>query len=111
MKLLFICSHNKDRSKTAEDIYKDVEGVQVKSAGVELGADNIVTKELVNWADAIVVMDEKHDRQKFKLLQRFPYLEPMKKRIEVYDIPDKYIRGEPELVYLIKQKTKDHFGI
>ncbi len=109
MKILFVCSNNKDRSKTAEDLYKDDPRYEVKSCGVDVGAETEVTKDLVNWADAIVVMDERHDRQEFKLHQMFPYLMPMKKEIIDFDIPNKFVRGDPELVRLIKENMEKHF--
>ncbi|HMJ90222.1 MAG TPA: hypothetical protein VK530_10420 [Candidatus Acidoferrum sp.] len=37
-KLLFICSRNKWRSRTAEEIFHGLPGYEVKSAGTEPGA-------------------------------------------------------------------------
>lgn len=106
MKILFVCSNNKDRSKTAEDIYKNDPRFEVRSAGVNVGATQVVTKELVNWADVIVVMNEKEDRQEFKLHQNFPYLRPLKKKIIDFDIPNRFARGDPLLVAMIKEKVE-----
>ncbi len=111
MKILFICSRNKDRSPTAEDMYKGLPDIQVKSAGVDPDAINIVTKEMVEWSDIIVVMDGIHDRQLFKLHQKFPFLKPMNKKIVDFGIPDQFVRGEPRLVELISSKMKEHFGL
>jgi|SRR3990167_3627695 len=111
IKLLFVCSNNKDRSTTAEDLYKNDPRFQVKSAGTELGATQPVTKELVNWADTVVVMSDKEDRHAFKLYQKFPYLRPMKKRIIDFNIPDNYIRGDPELVKLIQERMERYFPV
>lgn len=110
MKILFVCSSNKDRSKTAEDLYKDDHRLEVKSCGVDLDAEAPVTKELVNWADVIVVMDDTHDRHSFKLLQKFPFLKPTHKKIVNFNIPDEYVRGEPALVSMIKENMKKHFN-
>ena len=109
MKLLFVCSNNLNRSKTAEDLYKNDTRFQVKSAGVNVGATQGVTKELVNWADAIVVMNEKVERHIFKIYQKFSYLEPMKKKIVDFDIPDTFLRGDPKLIELIKTKMQENF--
>ena len=110
MRILFVCSNNRDRSKTAEDLYKNDLRFEVKSAGVDVSAEEQVTRELVNWADVIIVMNDKEDRQVFKLHQKFPYLRPMKKKIIDFDIPDNYTRGHPELVDLIKTRMKENFG-
>ncbi len=108
MKILFVCNNNKDRSKTAEDIYKNDPRYEVQSAGVDMGATQLVTKELVNWADVIVVMNEREDRQEFKLHQNFPYLKPLKKRIIDFDIPNRFTRGDPQLVATIKERMEKY---
>ncbi len=92
-------------------MYKGRGNVEVKSAGVDADAEKIVTKEMVEWADVIVVMDGMHDRHSFKLHQKFPFLKPMNKKIVDFGIPDRYVRGEPELVELISTKMKSNFGL
>ena len=62
MKILFVCKANVDRSKTAEKIYKDHPGLEVKSAGTAWYANKPVNKELVEWADAILCMENSHKR-------------------------------------------------
>ena len=47
MKILFVCSENKNRSLTAEYIYKDRVELEVKSARTAWYAQNTVNKELV----------------------------------------------------------------
>ncbi len=56
MNLLFICSRNNWRSPTAESIYKNREGFNVKSAGTEPSARIKVNAKLIDWADTIFVM-------------------------------------------------------
>ena len=106
MRVLFVCSNNRDRSRTAEDMYKNTSGLEVKSCGVNIGAVQPVTRELVNWSDIIVVMNDVEDRQGFKLLQKFRYLKPMGKQIYDLEIPDKYTRDAPELMKLIKERME-----
>lgn len=64
--ILFICSANKDRSKTAEDYYsKYYTEFNFDSAGTnkkicqQLGS-NYFTKQQLDWADRIFVMEQKH---------------------------------------------------
>jgi predicted protein tyrosine phosphatase len=59
-KLLFICSRNKWRSRTAEEMFRGRPGYSAKSAGTEPGARIRVTEGLLGWADVIFVMERKH---------------------------------------------------
>ena len=99
MKVLFICNQNLNRSKTAEDIFKNK--FETKSAG--LYNEKPVTEEQLSWADIIVVME---DIQREELANRFPK-QYMKKRILSLNIPDVYYRNEPELVNLLKSKINE----
>ncbi|MBS3148640.1 phosphotyrosine protein phosphatase [Candidatus Woesearchaeota archaeon] len=63
--LLFICSYNKIRSRTAELVFR--RHFPTKSAGLYGG--NPVTQELLNWAHYTFVMEYGH---KEELLKRFP---------------------------------------
>ncbi|MCX6710582.1 MAG: phosphotyrosine protein phosphatase, partial [Candidatus Woesearchaeota archaeon] len=54
MNVLFVCAQNQNRSRTAEEIFKD--SFSTKSAG--LYNSEPVTEEQISWADAIVVMEE-----------------------------------------------------
>ncbi|MGB9133995.1 MAG: phosphotyrosine protein phosphatase, partial [Candidatus Bathyarchaeia archaeon] len=57
-KVLFVCSGNIDRSPTAEVLLRGKEGFEVKSAGTWEGARKVVSRELMDGADAIFVMEE-----------------------------------------------------
>ena len=52
-----MCSRNRLRSPTAEQIFASWPGIETASAGINRDADNTVTPELLQWADLIVVMD------------------------------------------------------
>jgi predicted protein tyrosine phosphatase len=58
--VLFICSQNRLRSPTAERVFANYSGIQVASAGLDDGAENPVTPELLEWADLIFVMEKRH---------------------------------------------------
>jgi len=58
--ILFVCSANIDRSPTAEHIYANQTGLEVKSAGVGWYAQQPVTTELLQWADVVLCMEEEH---------------------------------------------------
>jgi predicted protein tyrosine phosphatase len=99
--LLFICSKNRLRSPTAEQVFADWPGMHTASAGVNLDADNPVSPELLEWADLILVMEPVHRR---KLASKFrKHLSH--KRVVSLGIPDDYQLMQPELVDLLKRKV------
>jgi protein-tyrosine phosphatase len=98
MNLLFVCSRTQWRSPTAEEIFKNSQEHQVKSAGTEPSARIKITEKLINWADIIFVMEKKH---KDRIEQRFATVVNEKELI-VLDIPDDYQFMDEELVDLIK---------
>ena len=59
-KILFICSQNKLRSPTAEQVFSLDPRLEVSSAGLNNSANNPLTKELVEWADIIFLMEGTH---------------------------------------------------
>jgi predicted protein tyrosine phosphatase len=101
MKVLFVCSRNSWRSPTAEKIYKNHQGLQVKSAGTEPSARIKVTAKLIEWADVIFVMEKKH---KQRLADKFPEM-IMYKSVFVLDIPDEYKYMDEELIEQIKMSV------
>ena len=57
MNVLFLCSRNRRRSPTAEEVFRDWPGVETASAGVNADADSPVTPELLAWANVVMVME------------------------------------------------------
>ena len=99
--ILFICSRNRLRSPTAEQLFSEYAGVECSSAGLSNDAENPVTPDLVEWADLIFVMEKVHRK---KLSEKFrQYLK--KARVICLDIPDNYAFMEPALVALLKDKV------
>lgn len=103
-RILFVCSGNLDRSPTAEELLKDIEGLEVKSAGTLRGASTLISKELIEWADTIFAMEESH---KDVILSIDPSAE---KNVVVLDIRDRYRRGDPNLIRLLKEKLTRYLG-
>ena len=98
--ILFVCSQNRLRSPTAEQIFSTHPNIEVASAGTNNDAETPLTSELVEWADIIFVMEKNH---RTKLQTRFRSL-LKSKRIVCLDIPDNYEFMEPALVALLKSK-------
>jgi len=102
--ILFICSQNRLRSPTAEQVFADYPGLEVSSAGTNHLAENPLTVELVSWADIIVVMEKQH---RAKVQRRFR-MALRGQRIICLDIPDDYAFMQPELVELLKARMARH---
>ncbi|MSU66491.1 MAG: protein tyrosine phosphatase [Opitutus sp.] len=104
MRLLFVCSRNKWRSRTAEKIYEGINGYAVKSAGTEAGARVKVTAGLVGWADLILCMEKKHVQ---RLREKFPE-ELADKQLICLHITDDYTFMDPELIELLQARLQEH---
>ena len=102
-KVLFVCSQNKLRSPTAEQVFATWPGLEVDSAGTNHDAENPLTGELVEWADIIFVMERTHRN---KLSKRFK--RQLKARVICLNIPDDYDFMDPGLVVLLKARVGPH---
>lgn len=102
--MLFVCSQNRLRSPTAEQVFSRREDLEVDSAGTNQDADNPLTAEMVAWADVIFVMEKAH---RSKLQRRFRAALGGK-RVVCLDIPDDYDFMQPELVRLLRTKVSRH---
>src|SRR5262245_1728908 len=103
-RVLFVCSQNRLRSPTAEQVFASWEGVEVASAGLNNDAENVVGPELLDWAQIIFVMEKVHRNKLRKQYGR--YLNG--KRIVCLDIPDEFDFMDPELVALLKARVPRH---
>ena len=97
-KLLFVCSRNQWRSPTAEKIYQKDPRVAARSRGTARGAVRTLTASDLQWADLILVMEQKHQRY---IASHFGQL-VQHKPIHVLDIPDDYQFMDDELVDAIR---------
>jgi predicted protein tyrosine phosphatase len=103
-RVLFICSQNRLRSPTAEQIFSKRNDLEVASAGTNHDAETPLSAELVEWADVIFVMEKMH---RAKLQKRFRAALGGKRMI-CLDIPDRYQFMDPVLVQLLEMKVS-HF--
>ncbi|MEW5704402.1 MAG: phosphotyrosine protein phosphatase [Pseudomonadota bacterium] len=101
MKILFVCTANKLRSPTAEAVFAEYPGLEVRSAGLDPQAPKPLTAELVAWADRLLVMEQRHRdvvRKRFRQeLDARPVI--------VLGIPDDYEFMQEELVTLLKERV------
>ncbi len=101
-KVLFVCSGNIDRSPIAEDLLKSRKGYEVKSAGILPTAPTVISEELIDWADQIFVMETIHREA---ILETAP---GASRKIVVLGIEDRYVRGDPELGRILREKLSTH---
>jgi predicted protein tyrosine phosphatase len=96
-----------DRSRTAEDLYREDPRYEVLSAGLAPFASTPVTREMLQWADRVFVMCEKEEQHRTLLQMRFP---DVKRPVVVLDIEDRWYRGDPELVRRMLKSLGRHLG-
>ena len=99
--VLFVCSQNKLRSPTAEQVFSEMPGIDVLSAGTNHDAVTPLCSELIEWADKIFVMENTHRE---KIQKRFRNSLNGKKII-CLGIPDNYSFMDPELIAILKKKV------
>lgn len=98
---LFICSQNRLRSPTAEQVFAKWPDVESDSAGLGNDADVPLSSEQIAWANIIFVMEKAHRN---RLTQKFrAHLNG--KRVICLDIPDDYDYMQPELIRLLEAKA------
>jgi predicted protein tyrosine phosphatase len=98
---LFICTQNRLRSPTAEQVFASWPDVETDSAGLGNDATTPLSSEQFAWATIIFVMEKAHRN---KLSQKFRrYLN--NKRIICLDIQDEYEFMDPVLITILKAKV------
>ncbi|MEM1443030.1 MAG: phosphotyrosine protein phosphatase [Verrucomicrobiota bacterium] len=96
--VLFICSMNKWRSRTAEKIYSKHPLLNVRSAGTSSKARRRVSQADIRWCDLIIFMEEKHcERIRAEFRQEVAYCE-----MHVLGVEDRYEFMDPRLVEELK---------
>lgn len=104
---LFVCSQNRLRSPTAEQIFSARKDIEVASAGTNNDAENPLTAELIDWADSIFVMERAHRN---KIQKRFR-ASLKNKHLVCLDIPDDYEFMDPVLVRILENRMSRYLPI
>ncbi len=106
MKLLFLCSRNKQRSLTAEKIFDGYLGHEVRSAGTETNARIKVSEGLLGWADIVFCMEKKHLR---RIREKYANTIADKKVVCLH-IGDDYEYMDEELIEILKSSTYNYLN-
>ena len=101
MNVLFVCSQNKLRSPTAEQVFARWPGIEVSSCGLNNDAENPATPEQIEWADTIFVMEKAHRHKLSQHYQR--HLKNAK--VICLNIPDEFEFMGPDLVAILKERV------
>ncbi len=96
MNVLFVCTYNEWRSKTAEKIFRNAPALSVRSAGTSPTARIPLSQKLIDWAEIVFVMETRH---KEVLKEKF---QTNGKKIVVLDIDSGYRYMDPELVKILQ---------
>ncbi len=84
-------------------MFKDMKGYEVQSAGTSIAANVCLSRELVDWAEIVFVMEYKHEKAVLKL-------DPEAwEKVECLDIPDKFYFNQPELRRLLIEKLRQYW--
>jgi protein-tyrosine phosphatase len=97
LKVLFVCAMNKQRSVTAERMYRNDPRLEVRSAGVRSEAKRRVSEADLKWADVVFVMERE---QKARIAEQFGSLELP--QIDVLDVPDEFAVMDPQLQEMLR---------
>ena len=100
--ILVVCGRNKKRSKTAEQIFKNDNRINIKSAGLSSSSERKIGIKDIKWANYILVMENK-----YKERINDSYKEMTIPKIYVLDIRDNYEYMDPELCELLKIKINN----
>ena len=107
MNILFLCTSNIQRSKTAADYFKALDQVNsYRSAGLNERncrrfGSTLCTEELLAWADRVFVMEQKHvDRIVLHTGDKFT------SKIINLQIDDVYTYMDKELIEVLIEKTR-----
>lgn len=101
IRALFICTQNRLRSPSAEQVFSTWPGVETDSAGLGNDANVPLSPEQIEWATLIFVMEQTHRRKLSQKFQRFLN----GKKVICLGIPDDYDFMQPELVALLQKKV------
>lgn len=105
--VLFVCSRNQWRSPTAEVLWRKHPAFNVRSAGTSAKARRKVSLNDIQWADKILVMENRHKSQ----LKKAYSTEMVNKEVHVLDIEDLYTYMDDELVEALQHTVPAILGL
>jgi len=105
-RVLFVCTQNKVRSLTAENLYRARPDLEVKSCGTANFARIQISPDLVKWADAVFTFD---DTQTAVLASDFRK-DVAEKPVVCLGLPDVFTYKSDALVVKLIAKLDPYLG-
>ena len=105
-RVLFVCTENRVRSLTAQQMYGGRPDLEVQSAGISEYARVPLTQDLFEWADEVFVFSK---RQQKALETRYRDSFNAKPVICLH-LPDRFQFNRPKLVIKLTGKLKRYLG-
>lgn len=103
-RILFLCTANRLRSPTAEQVFSTYPNIEATSAGLAHDAVETLTPGHFEGVDIIFVMEKAHRN---KLSKRFK-AHIGNARVICLNIPDEFEFMQPELISLLKARVTPH---
>ena len=97
--ILFICSRNKWRSPTAEKVFRNKPGINVRSVGLSQKSPLKLSPADLKWADVVFVMEREHE---LRIREQYTDLPP----IESLEIADEFKFMDVRLIALLKEEVE-----
>ncbi|MCB8999398.1 MAG: protein-tyrosine-phosphatase [Bacteroidales bacterium] len=104
--VLIVCSRNRQRSRTAEYIFKNDSRFNIRSVGLRTKSERKISEKDILWAEIILAMEDWH---KNWILGLFRHLDLP--TIEVLGIDDDYEYLDNELINLLKDRINNTLKI
>lgn len=107
MNILFLCTSNLNRSKTAEDHFAVKDPLRVyRSAGLsekecKRNSTTLCSEDLLEWSDVVFVMEDEHVRR----IEQYTGQRFLDKVINL-NIPDVYQYGESALIAQLEKRRE-----
>lgn len=105
-RVLFICTQNKVRSLTAEHLYRVRPDLEVKSCGTATFAKNQLSKELLDWAEAVFTFDD----SQMEVIERHFHQAAQGKPVICLGLPDIFTYKSDALVVKLTAKLEPYLG-
>lgn len=105
-RVLFVCTQNKVRSLTAEHLYRVRPDLEVKSCGTATFAKNQLSKELLDWAEAVFTFDE----SQMEAIEKNFASVAQGKPVICLGLPDIFTYKSDALVVKLTAKIEPHLG-
>ena len=106
IRALFICGKARARSPTAAQVFAAWDGVSTDFGGISDDADDALSSDQLDWANAIFVMEQRHAR---RLGDRFAHVLQGKTVVNL-SVRDKYTFMQTELIQVLIDKAGPHLS-